>query len=246
MFAVIIEATMRSKIFIISTIVLGILAGCNSSSKTYTATDLKGIEDSASYLYGIATAMNLKKDSNINLDVFIAALKEGLDKDSGFAIELTEYQAVDQKFRVAMKEKQDLAEVAKNKPAAESFLTQIAQKPGIQKLNGGILLETIKAGSGDAPGLRDSAQYHLVYSTNTTPNILNTKEQSQYPFPMMNIMDMNFLTSLPDAILKMQEGGEYIVYMPYESAKSFFTDKNSKPGEVSIVKVTDFKIKRGQ
>lgn len=223
-----------------------ILASCKSKPKALTTADLKDITDSASYLYGIGTAESLKNDSNINTEVFLAALREALDKDSGFAIDMSQYQMIDQQFRAVMKTKQDDAAASANKASSEAFLSQIAQKPGIQKLNGGVLVEVLKEGTGANPTLMDSAQFHLVYSTNNTPNIVNTKEQSQYPFPMMGMMDMNFLTNLPDAMLTMQEGGEYIVYMPYASAKSFFTDQRSKPGEVSIIKITDLKIKRAQ
>jgi hypothetical protein len=223
-----------------------VLASCNTAPKALTTADLKDITDSASYLYGIGTAESLKNDSNINKEVFLAALREALDKDSGFAISMDQYQAIDQQFRAVMKSKQDEEAANVNKAGAETFLAQIAQKPGIQKLNGGILIEVLKEGAGPNPTLRDSAQFHLLYSTNNTPNIVNTKDQSQYPFPMMGIMDMNFLANLPDAMLSMQEGGEYIVYMPYASAKSFFTDQRSKPGEVSIIKITDLKFKMSQ
>ena len=216
-----------------------VLASCNSDSKVLTTSDLNTITDSASYLYGIGTAESLKNDSSINKEIFLAALKEALDKDSGFALDMSQYQAIDQQFRAVIKTKQDEALASGNKSAADAFLAQIAQKPGIQKLNGGVLVEVLKEGTGAKPTFQDSAQFHLVYSTNNTPSIVNTKEQSQYPFPMMGLLDMNFLTNLPDAMLTMQEGGEYIVYMPYAAAKSFFTDQRSKPGEVSIIKITD-------
>lgn len=215
-------------------------SSCNSGSKTYKAADLKNITDSASYLSGVMTGQQMKNDTvyRINMDVYIAALRESYGKDSGFAIGMDERQAVFQRFQQEMDKK--LYTVG------EEFIENIKTSKDVQTLDGGVLLETISPGTGAEVTLDDSVVFHLVFATHNNPRIFNTKDDSGQPFPATKVVDLgqNVLEGLPLAFKEMKVGGTYKVYVPYSVGMPDKRIRGTKPGDACILTVSDLAIKK--
>jgi len=219
-----------------SLLVALLLASCGNNSKVYTSSDLNNISDSASYLSGILTGEQMRKDTvyKINLDIYIAGIREAYAKDSGFAIALDQRQAVFQRFQQEMDKK--LAKLG------DDFIADIEKTKTVQKLDGGVLLEVIKEGTGDAIAIDDSVSFHLLIATNNNPKVFNTREDSKYPVPFTKTLDLGptMIEGMPLAMSKMKVGGEYRVYIPYNVGKL----RGAKPGDVSILTVGDLIAKK--
>ncbi len=219
-----------------------VLMACNNSEKKIEGKSLKSAKDSASYMLGLNQAMQLKQYGikEVNKDLYLSGLLEGLKNDSGFAVDIAQSQMMFDNY-IAELEK----EISKtNLIASDKFLAEIAKKPNVQKLNAGVLVEKIKDGVGEDAGISDSASFHFTLSTNVEQNLLDTRV-SGYPFPMTNIMGINYATGLSDAILAMKTGGEYNVYIPFATANSPAMKRyNVKPGQVIVFKIIDINIKK--
>ncbi len=228
------------KTIILAVIAATVLSACNSGNSKVSGSQLKNAKDSASYMLGLNQAMQLKQNGidEINEDLYRAGLMEGFKSDSGFAINLEASQDI---FNSYFNEREKII-LDKNNAIADKFLADIAKKAGIQKLNGGVLLETLNEGQGDNPTLNDSATFHFTLSSNNAQNLLDTKVAG-YPFPMTKIMDIQYAQGLSDAIAGMKMGGVYNVYIPYATANSSALKRYIKPGEVIIFKITDLGLK---
>jgi FKBP-type peptidyl-prolyl cis-trans isomerase len=222
---------------IITSLVAAILlTACNSNPKVYKASDLKNISDSASYLSGVLTGEQMRKDTlyKINIDVYIAGIKEAYSKDSGFAIAADQRQAVFQRLQQEMDKK--LSKLG------DEFLANIEKNKTVQKLDGGVLLEVISEGSGDFIAIDDSVSFHMLLATNNNPKVFNTREDSKYPVPFTKTIDLGptMIEGLPLAMSKMKVGGEYRVYIPFNVGKL----RGAKPGDVSILNIGDLVSKK--
>jgi len=231
------------KIIFSAVTVAFVLASCNSSAPKVGAGSLKNAKDSASYMLGLNQAQQLKQNGidEINEEMYRAGLAEGFAKDSGYAIDLENSQEI---FMSYFTQREKII-LDKNKVAADKFIADAGKKAGVVKLNGGIIVETLKEGMGNSPSIADSASFHFTLSSNTTQDLLDTKVAG-YPFPMTKLMDINYAQGLGDAISNMKTGGEYMVYIPYETANSQALKRYIKPGELIVFKITDLETKAAQ
>ena len=216
-----------------------ILSACSNGTKTYKGSDLKNITDSASYLSGIMTGEQMKNDTvyKINMDVYIAALREAYDKDSGFAITSDQRQVVFQRFQQEMDKKL----YAKG----EEFMENVKSSKDVQSLDGGVLLETVMEGTGDDITLDDSVEFHLLLATHSNPKIFDTKDDSGMPFPMTRVLDLGqtIMEGTPLAFQKMKSGGTYNIYIPYTVGQPDKRIRGTKPGDASILTISAIKVK---
>jgi len=220
-----------------------VLASCNSSAPKIGEGSLKNAKDSASYMLGLNQAQQLKQNGidEINEEMYRAGLAEGFAKDSGYAINLENSQEI---FMSYFTQREKIV-LDKNKVAADKFLADAGKKAGVVKLNGGVIVETLREGMGNSPAISDSATFHFTLSSNTAQDLLDTKVAG-YPFPMTKLMDINYAQGLGDAISNMKSGGEYLVYIPYETANSEALKRYIKPGELIIFKISDLQTKAAE
>lgn len=220
------------------------LTSCGSGNKVYNASDLTNITDSASYLSGIMTGKQMKKDTvyKINIEVFIAAIREAYSKDSGYAIGEDQKQDVFQRFQKVMDKKLY--------STGNAFIENIEATKKVQKLDGGVLLEVVKAGMGEKLTMDDSVSFHLMLATSTNPKVFDTRDGEQggsgYPFPMTKVFDLgvSMLEGLPSAFANMRTGGDYIVYLPYDIAQPDKKIRGTKPGDVCILSISALTSKK--
>jgi FKBP-type peptidyl-prolyl cis-trans isomerase len=216
-----------------------LFSACGGGVKTYKGSDLKNITDSASYLSGVMTGEQMKNDTvyKINMDVYIAALREAYEKDSGFAIATEQRQSVFQRFQQEMDKKL----YAKG----EAFIENIKKTQNVQSLDGGVLLEVISEGTGDVINLDDSVQFHLTLGTHSNPKIFNTKDDSGMPFPTTKVLDLGqtIMEGTPIAFQKMKVGGTYKVYIPYAVGQPDKRIRGTKPGDASVLTISEIEVK---
>jgi FKBP-type peptidyl-prolyl cis-trans isomerase FklB len=115
---------------------------------------LKDQKDKMSYSYGVDTAAKLKSmPLNVNLDLFIIGIKDGL---SGSKLLMTEKEIREtlmglQREMTATAEGQKKALAEKNKKEGEAFLAENKKKEGVVTLPSGLQYKVLKEGTGKTP-----------------------------------------------------------------------------------------------
>ena len=115
---------------------------------------LKDQKDKMSYSYGVDTAAKLKSmPLNVNLDLFIMGIKDGL---SGSKLLMTEKEIREtlmglQREMTATAEGQKKALAEKNKKEMETFLAENKKKEGVVTLPSGLQYKVLKEGTGKTP-----------------------------------------------------------------------------------------------
>jgi len=115
---------------------------------------LKDQKDKMNYSYGVDTAAKLKSmPLNVNLDLFIMGIKDGL---SGSKLLMTEKEIREtlmglQREMTATAEGQKKALAEKNKKEMETFLAENKKKEGVVTLPSGLQYKVLKEGTGKTP-----------------------------------------------------------------------------------------------
>lgn len=149
----------------LSILLLG-LSACskcsNGGAGSVKAGDLKTEIEKVSYILGYSTGKSFGEQSvDVNVDLFMKGLKEGLTKDSKAAPVMTEDQMRETmtSFRTTLmeKRKKDMEESGKkNLKEGEEFLTKNKTKEGVVTLPSGLQYKVVKAGTGEKASKDDS------------------------------------------------------------------------------------------
>lgn len=141
------------------------LSACDKCSKggvgSVSSGDLKSEIEKVSYILGYSTGKSFGEQSvDVNVDIFMKGLKEGLSKD-GKQPAMTEDQMreVMTSFRTTLmeKRKKDMEESGKkNIKEGEEFLAKNKAKEGVITLPSGLQYKVIKAGAGAKASKEDS------------------------------------------------------------------------------------------
>jgi len=140
--------------------------GLVSCQTTTTKDDLKTPEQKVSYSIGVNLGKNLKKDDvKIDLDVFMAGIKDAIEKDSGLALTDEEMSQVMMQFQqemMAKQQKKQTESASKNKKDGQDFLEKNKSKDGVKVLPSGLQYKIIKSGNGPSPKATDKVKTHYV------------------------------------------------------------------------------------
>ncbi len=145
----------------LSILLLG-LAACNKGGAgSVSSSDLKSEVEKVSYILGYSTGKSFSEQTvDVNVDLFMKGLKEGLSKD-GKQPAMTEDQMreVMTSFRTTLmeKRKKNMEESGKkNQKEGEEFLAKNKTKPGVITLPSGLQYKVVKTGTGQKPHKDDS------------------------------------------------------------------------------------------
>lgn len=139
------------------------LSACNKGGTgSVSSGDLKSEIEKVSYILGYSTGKSFGEQSvDVNVDIFMKGLKEGLSKDDKKIPAMTEDQMreVMTSFRTTLmeKRKKDMEESGKkNIKEGEEFLAKNKTKEGVITLPSGLQYKIIKAGTGERASKEDS------------------------------------------------------------------------------------------
>lgn len=149
----------------LSILLLG-LSACSKCSKigagSVNTGDLKTEIEKVSYILGYSTGKSFGEQSvDVNVDLFMKGLKEGLTKDGKAQPAMTEDQMRETmtSFRTTLmeKRKKDMEESGKkNLKEGEEFLAKNKAKEGVITLPSGLQYKVVKAGTGEKAHKDDS------------------------------------------------------------------------------------------
>ncbi|MEO0558299.1 MAG: FKBP-type peptidyl-prolyl cis-trans isomerase [Bacteroidota bacterium] len=186
------------------------------------------------YALGLRAGLELRADtlSNINADVFLAGLSEGLNGDS---LRLTQDQiqaafaVVEDSLSKRQQRAQEAAEMAQlreqaatdpaaaerlaaistNRAVADSFMTAVRQRDGIQELDNGVLYTVNTPGEGDSPTPQSEVtiEYTGRFIDGEVFDQSPPGEPVTYPIRI-------FVEGFRTSVLDMQPGESRTIYLP--------------------------------
>lgn len=116
------------------------------------------------------------------------------------------------KDKVNIDAKKRLGEFLVNKPVSEKFMAEKAKIKGIMKFDNGILMETLKQGSGDTVTLNDIVEIH--YQAWDAKNKLFDSSFKRNRTSKFNLNEL--VKGLAFGLQQMKKGGRYRLYIPQE------------------------------
>lgn len=149
---------MKKKLYLlaaVSLVAFGGLTACSQKQQHVDLGDLKNLSDSASYVLGYFTGMNMKSQGmDINPEIFSRAYQQAYSGDTVGVMSNQQMNQVMQKYETEMVNKQ--RKVAENKAvpnrkAAEAFLAKNKNEKGVITTASGLQYRVEKEGKGPKP-----------------------------------------------------------------------------------------------
>ena len=198
---------------------LAMMAACSKCPKSGGSTssgDLKTEMDKVSYILGYSTGKSFAEQSvDVDTELFLKGLKEGMSKDDKVKPALTEEQMREtmQAFRTTLMEKRrkDMEEAsAKNQKAGETFLTENKAKPGVVTLPSGLQYKVITEGKGAKASPEDSVTVDYEGKVISGKVFDSTKERGK---PATFAVGST-IPGMSEAVKMMPEGSTWEIYIP--------------------------------
>ena len=132
---------------------------CSQKEVKVSASGLKNLTDSASYVMGYTQAMQMKTQGvEINPEVFAIAIQQVLSGDTTSLLTQEQMQKTMQSYQEMMMQKQmaELNKIAEpNKKAAEAFLAKNKEEKNVETTPSGLQYRVEKEGKGIKPSSAD-------------------------------------------------------------------------------------------
>ena len=179
--------------------------------------ELKTEKEKLSYSMGVATGMQMKRQSiDVDADMFAKGLKDAV---SGGTLMMTEPQVQEtlMKFQQDMAAKQ--AEKTKlqaeaNKKEGEAFLAENKKKEGVKTLPSGLQYKVITEGKGKMPKETDTVTTHYRGTLIDGTEFDSSHKRGQpATFPVKGV-----IKGWTEALQLMKEGSKWQLFIPSELA----------------------------
>jgi FKBP-type peptidyl-prolyl cis-trans isomerase len=175
--------------------------------------ELKTDDDKTIYALGLVFANQLAvfKLTPAELELVKAGLSDGVLKKPA-KVEL-------EKFGPKLKplaEARMAAGAVDEKKKGKAFLETVAAKPGIKKTGSGLLMETVKEGTGKSPVPNDSVK--VKYKGTLIDGHVFDSTEKHGGTPSTFKMDPNLIKCWNEALEFMKPGGKAKIYCPSELA----------------------------
>lgn len=189
----------------------GLSAACaqDESSEVSLETDLQKV----SYAIGLNMGQSMNQQgAEFDLEVLFAGLEDGYQGDEPL-LDQAELQQVLQAFQqemMAKQQRQFQEELAANQAAAEAFLSENAQKEGVQQTESGLQYEILEPGTGDRPAAEDTV------TVNYSGTLLDgTQFDSSYDRGQPATFGLGqVISGWTEALQLMQEGAKWKLWVP--------------------------------
>lgn len=207
----------RGKILISLLLSLGLAAVVQAQDDESMPEELDTEAKQFSYVVGMDVGSSLKDlDADLDLDTVIMAIRHVM---AGEEVLLNESQANELKQAFFQKRQQQAAEQAKKQAAAnreqgEQFLSENAQKEGVQTTESGLQYEVIEEGSGPSPEASDRVTVHYTGTLIDGTVFDSSRERGEPATFALN----QVIPGWTEGLQLMNEGGHYKFYIPSELA----------------------------
>ena len=225
------------------------LIGCNQNGPTNNKqtgkVEFKTFEDSLSYVLGLQTGEQTKRDSlKLNLDLFTRGFNDAQDTtqkrafaDSTVSMVFGKFQTImqaRQSNQMAQVEAQQKAKAAELQKLTATFLVDNKKKSGVRETASGLQYQVIKEGTGRAITPNDLIKMKFVASFATGEVFDSTAKYNAIQFPAQRV-----LPGWDEAAKMMKIGGKYKFVFPPKLA---FGDKGSGPIPPNAIIIFDVEV----
>lgn len=187
-------------------------------------------------VYSAANSELFGSDSTktINLTQLVAGFIEGAKGEPKIKLDVIKNELTK---RVDAYKDQNLSKTyGDNKKKSEAFIAKKAKEAGVQALPGGTLYKVITEGNGPVPSA--SSKVQVIYEGKTIDgNVFDSSEKNNEGKPT-EVMLSQVVPGWQQALLKMPEGSEWELYIPYNQAYG-----NRDMGAIKPYSALIFKIK---
>ncbi len=200
---------MKKTFYLLGILVIS-LSACNKNQEKTSSVDLKTKQDSVSYSLGVVIANSIQKDNyygDINYDAFVQGFKEFIAENSKISADEAE------KFLKQYNADKALSDMKKAKEENDKFMSDNAKKEGITTDENGIQYKVIKKGNGISPDTNDVVYVYYKGMLIDGTVFDSTKSDQPAKFDLSGL-----IPGMKMALLKMKEGDEWEVYIPYNLA----------------------------
>ena len=197
------------------TIASGASAKKSKKSQKETNTDitLTNTIDSVSYAIGVSVGTDIKRqlkmflDDKQNNEMVATAFKKMINGDS---VKFTKTQAdsISNAYIASELKRKDEARKAKN----TAFLAANAKEEGVITTESGLQYKKVKDGNGKKPTMQNTVKVHYEGKL-TDGTIFDSSRQRKEPIEFK--LD-RVIKGWTEGLQLMDEGSEYILYIPYE------------------------------
>ncbi len=175
------------------------------------AQQINTLNDSLSYSLGVLIGKNLVQGGyeNINMDIFVNAMKSSMKNESTL-ISPAECEQYVQKGAAKQKMKQS----EPTRLAGEEFLANNKKRSGVISLDNGLQYEVIKMGDGAKPKATDEVIVHY-HGTRIDGLVFDSSVDrgETISFPLNRV-----ITGWTEILQLMPIGSKWKVYIPYQMA----------------------------
>ncbi len=224
-------------------ITIAMVFSCNSQGTTKK--ELKTEVDSVSYALGLSTADQIKKTKEIDKDLFIQGLNNGIDS-TDILIDKDKVNAIIQTFfqkkQVEEREKQQQEalkkaeeEFATDKEAGIKFLEDNKSKKGIQVTESGLQYLVMKEGTGDKPQATSKVKVHY-HGTSIDGKVFDSSVDRGTP---TEFFVNGVIKGWTEGLQLMNVGSKYKFFVPQKLAYGAFPRQGGpiKPFETLVFEV---------
>ena len=226
-----------------------LLIGCNENgpadSKQTGKVEFKTFEDSLSYVLGMQTGEQTKRDSlKLNLDLFSRGFSDAIDttkkrvlNDSSVNLVFGKFQTImqdRQAKQMAQMEAQQKAKAAELQKLTATFLADNKKKNGVKETSSGLQYQVIKEGTGRVITPNDVIKMKFVASFATGEVFDSTAKHNAIQFPAQRVFP-----GWDEAAKLMKIGGKYKFVFPPKLA---FGDKGSGPIPPNAIIIFDVEV----
>lgn len=176
---------------------------------------MKTEQEKISYALGYNIGQNLKRDYEVDLEMFFKGVKES--QEGKMSLSEEEMQKTMTQFQNQMREQQMekmKASAEENKKAGEAFLEENKTKEGIVTLDSGLQYKVLTQGEGDKPTVSDTVECHYRGTT-----IDGSEFDSSYKRGKPASFKVNgVIKGWTEALQLMPVGSKWMLYIPSDLA----------------------------
>lgn len=194
---------------------------CSQKKQYVDLGDLKTLEDSASYVFGLYEGLGMKAQGiELNPEIFVRAYQQGYAGDTAGTFSREQVNEIMQKYQAIMMEKQQKMARQNAVPyrqAAEKFLDKNKTADGVQTTASGLQYKVVKEGKGVKPSQPDD-RVRIHYSLSLLDKDGNITQPLEDTFarggePTIFALNGGLIPGMIEVLQLMNAGSVYDVWI---------------------------------
>lgn len=226
--------------------ITGLVAGCSTPPKTPADPELNSTDQKVSYGMGLVLGERMGNDlPDLQMDQFLQGIQHGHAGDEDTTrMSREEIQQALMEYQKTLQQEQgkEMEELAqKNQEAGEAFLSENAERDGVQTTESGLQYEVLQEGSGEQPAATDTVEVHYTGELLSGEVFDSSRERGEPVTFGLN----QVIPGWTEGLQLMSEGARYKLYIPSDLAYGPGGNRAIGPNETLVFDVELLAINPG-